>query len=242
MNILDRIFTIVITATLTSAVCIIAGGSLIDSADNGTQGESAGADNRKSTANLNIESGGDPALAQASDIYVDSSIQQQSTPPLGQSVDGRSDTDETRQLIVPVINVRRTELIDTYTASRAGGKRVHEAIDIIAPTGTSVIAAAPGTIEKLFVSDDGGNTIYIRSSDRRTIHYYAHLDQYTDGLKEGQRIRRGQQLGTVGASGNASEDAPHLHFAIMRTTPEAEWYEPSSSINPYPLLMGKTTF
>ena len=141
----------------------------------------------------------------------------------------------------PSLSIRRTELIDTYTASRAGGKRVHEAIDIMAPAGTSVIAAGPGTIEKLFVSDDGGNTIYIRSSDRRTIHYYAHLDQYTDGLKEGQRVHHGQRLGSVGASGNAFVDAPHLHFAIVRTT-RSKWYEPSSPINPYPLLMGETTF
>ena len=71
---------------------------------------------------------------------------------------------------------------------------------------------------------------------RETIYYYAHLDEYAEGLKEGQRVRRGQRLGTVGSSGNASEDAPHLHFAIMQTTKDAEWWEPANALNPYTLL------
>ena len=104
------------------------------------------------------------------------------------------------------------------------------------PEGTGVIAAAPGTIERLFLSDAGGKTIYVRSNDRRTIFYYAHLEDYAEGLREGQKVARGQRLGTVGFTGNASPDAPHLHFAIMRTTPDADWWEPATAINPYPLL------
>ena len=94
------------------------------------------------------------------------------------------------------------------------------------------------TVERLFQSQAGGNTIYVRSNDRRTIHYYAHLDAYAPGLEEGKRVSRGELLGTVGSSGNASPDAPHLHFAILRTTPDAEWWEPATAINPYPLLKG----
>lgn len=138
--------------------------------------------------------------------------------------------------MIPVLNVRPADLSDTYSDSRGGGARLHEAIDIMAPKGTSVVAAASGTVEKLFQSDAGGLTIYVRSNDGRTIHYYAHLDEYAKGLKEGQKVRRGQRIGTVGSSGNASPDAPHLHFAILQTTPDAEWWEPANAVNPYPLL------
>ena len=106
----------------------------------------------------------------------------------------------------------------------------------MAPTGTSVVAAAPGKLERLFLSDAGGKTLYVRSEDGETIFYYAHLDEYAQGLTEGMAIRRGQRLGTVGSTGNADPSAPHLHFAMMRTQPDAEWWEPSIAVNPYPLL------
>jgi len=109
----------------------------------------------------------------------------------------------------------------------------------MAPLGTTVRAAGAGKVEKLFRSKAGGNTIYVRTSDGSTIHYYAHLDEYAEGLKEGQRIRRGQRLGTVGSSGNAARDTPHLHFAILQTTADAQWWEPANAINPYSLLAGE---
>ena len=146
------------------------------------------------------------------------------------------DASKASELMIPVLNVRPDELSDTYTDSRAGGTRLHEAIDIMAPKGTTIVAAAPGEVEKLFQSDAGGLTIYIRSADGRTIHYYAHLDEYAKGLTEGQKVRRGQRIGTVGSSGNASADAPHLHFAILQTTEDAAWWEPANAVNPYPLL------
>ncbi len=141
-------------------------------------------------------------------------------------------------LAIPVARVRRDQLADTFTDERGDGGRTHHALDIMAPRGTPVIAAAPGTIERLFVSEDGGNTIYVRSDDRSTIYYYAHLDGYAPRLAEGQRVSRGQPLGTVGSTGNGDPAAPHLHFAVMRTTPGAEWWEPATALNPYPLLGG----
>jgi murein DD-endopeptidase MepM/ murein hydrolase activator NlpD len=142
-------------------------------------------------------------------------------------------------LQIPVAGVKPEQLIDTFEDARAGGSRLHEALDIMAPRGAPVVAAAAGTVEKLFHSDAGGNTIYIRSPDRTTIHYYAHLDRYADGLHEGQTVTQGQVLGAVGSTGDANPDAPHLHFEIMQTTPKAKWYESATSINPYPLLTGK---
>jgi murein DD-endopeptidase MepM/ murein hydrolase activator NlpD len=144
---------------------------------------------------------------------------------------------ESPTLIVPVQGVQRSQLTDTFTQARESGVRVHDAIDIMAPRGTPVLAATSGTVEKLFTSAAGGLTIYIRLDDRRFIHYYAHLDHYALGLHEGQRVAQGQVIGAVGFTGNASPAAPHLHFAIQVTAPEAKWYDPSTAINPYPLLM-----
>lgn len=241
MKLADRLLTIAITATLTSAAWIVAGSTLLESSGNESHSDkppAAGDQMRQSGVN---QGAGENGIAEPSADYAEKTPQFGDLPGTGLPAGGSSDASDARLLTVPVMNVKRADLIDTYTASRGGGARLHEAIDIIAPTGTSVVAAAPGIIEKLFVSDDGGNTIYIRSNDKRTIHYYAHLDQYSDGLKEGQRIQSGQRLGTVGSSGNATVDAPHLHFAVMRTTPEAKWWEPSSAVNPYALFVGQST-
>jgi len=140
-------------------------------------------------------------------------------------------------LTIPVRGVRREQLVDTFTRSREGGARAHDAIDIMAPLGTPVVAAAAGQIEKLFGSARGGNTIYVRSPDRTLIYYYAHLDAYAPGLAEKQVVGQGQQLGTVGFSGDASPAAPHLHFEIQQASPQAGWWQRSVSLNPYPMLM-----
>ena len=141
-------------------------------------------------------------------------------------------------LAIPVAGIAASELTDTYTASRGGGSRVHNAIDIMAPRGTPVVAATEGTVEKLFFSRGGGGiTAYVRSPDGRWLHYYAHLDAYAPGLREGQRLRRGDPIGTVGISGNASPSGPHLHYAIYRMSPGERWWQ-GSPINPYPQLVG----
>ena len=142
-------------------------------------------------------------------------------------------------LAIPVQNVKPDQLVDTYTQARAGGARTHDAIDIMAPEGTPVFAAADGTVEKLFFSNGGGGiTIYVRSPDQRWTYYYAHLQGYAPGLSERQQVRRGQLLGRVGHTGNASAEGSHLHFAINRLQPGERWWQ-GSPINPYPLLAGK---
>ncbi len=142
-------------------------------------------------------------------------------------------------LAIPVAGVKPGQLVDTYTQARAGGARSHDAIDIMAATGTPVIAAAPGKVEKLFFSDGGGGiTAYVRSDDGRWSYYYAHLSAYAPGLREGQRIMRGDPVGYVGATGNANPAGPHLHFAINRMNPGEKWWQ-GTAINPYPLLAGK---
>lgn len=141
-------------------------------------------------------------------------------------------------LAIPVAGVGQDQLQDTFTQARAGGTRAHDAIDIMAAAGTPVVAAAPGTVEKIYFSEGGGNTVYVRSSDGRWSFYYAHLQDYAAGLREGQRVQRGQVLGTVGSTGNANPSGPHLHFAINRMRAGQKWHD-GDAINPYPLLAGK---
>jgi len=139
------------------------------------------------------------------------------------------------QLVIPVSGVRPDQLSDTFDDARGEG-RVHDAIDIMAPRGTAVIAAAAGTIEKLFDSRLGGRTIYIRRLGGQWMDYYAHLDSYVTGLAEGQKVVQGQLIGTVGSTGDASPEAPHLHYAINMMAPGESWWQ-GRAINPYPLLV-----
>lgn len=164
-------------------------------------------------------------------------------PRAGSTLGGgrQSSGSQTGAMTIPVRGVGPSQLDDTFTQARAAGARVHDAIDILAPEGTSVVAAADGRLEKLFLSEDGGNTIYVRSPDRRRIFYYAHLSGYAPGLREGQSVRRGQVLGAVGHTGNADPAAPHLHFAVWGADPTLGWSQESVPINPYPLLAGQTS-
>jgi peptidoglycan LD-endopeptidase LytH len=139
-----------------------------------------------------------------------------------------------RDLKMPVDGVDSGDLRDTFADTR-GSSRAHEAIDIMAARGTRVFAVEDGVIQKLFTSDAGGLAIYQFDPSQTYTYYYAHLDAYADGLREGQRVSRGDLIGYVGSTGNASPTAPHLHFAIFRLTPERQWWK-GEPINPYPVL------
>jgi len=139
-----------------------------------------------------------------------------------------------RELTVPVQGIEPDKLVRSYHDARSGG-REHEALDILAPRGTPVVAVEDGTIAKLFNSKAGGITVYQFDPGQNYSYYYAHLDRYADGIKEGMPVRRGQVLGYVGTSGNAPKDTPHLHFAIFRLTAEKHWWE-GTPIDPYDIL------
>ncbi|NIK38953.1 murein DD-endopeptidase MepM/ murein hydrolase activator NlpD [Xanthomonas arboricola] len=139
-------------------------------------------------------------------------------------------------LLIPVQGISSGQLQNTFTDARSEG-RVHDAIDILAPTGTPVIAVADGTVEKLFNSERGGLTIYQFDPAGTYCYYYAHLERYADGLAEKQSIKRGQIIGYVGSTGNADPTAPHLHFEIHRLGPEKQWWK-GEVLNPYPVLHG----
>jgi murein DD-endopeptidase MepM/ murein hydrolase activator NlpD len=138
------------------------------------------------------------------------------------------------KLMVPVEGIKYAQLSDNFDQPR-GTERHHEALDIMAPTGTKVFAVADGKVAKLFNSKPGGLTVYEFDTTEKFAYYYAHLDRYADGLKEGAAIKRGDLIGYVGATGNANPAAPHLHFAVVELTPEKQWWK-GTPLNPYPMM------
>ena len=139
-----------------------------------------------------------------------------------------------RGLTLPVQGIKREDLRDTFNEMR-GSSRRHEAIDVLAPRNTPVLAVEDGRIVKLFLSEAGGITIYQFDPTETYCYYYAHLERYADGLKEGAPVKRGQVIGYVGTTGNAPRDTPHLHFAIVKMTDEKRWWQ-GTAIDPYSVL------
>jgi murein DD-endopeptidase MepM/ murein hydrolase activator NlpD len=136
-----------------------------------------------------------------------------------------------KNLLVPVNGMKASSLHSTFGDPR-GPERAHEALDILAPRGTPVVAATDGKIVKLFTSVRGGLTVYQFDPDERFCYYYAHLDSYAPGLEEGDSVTRGETIGFVGTTGNAPPGTPHLHFAINRLGEDKKWWE-GEPIDPY---------
>jgi peptidoglycan LD-endopeptidase LytH len=139
-----------------------------------------------------------------------------------------------RKLTLPVQGIKRDDLTDTFNDMR-GSSRRHEALDVLAPRNSPVLAVEDGTIAKLFLSDAGGITIYQFDPTQAYAYYYAHLERYADGLKEGAQVTRGQVLGYVGTTGNAPRDTPHLHFAIFKLGEDKKWWQ-GTPLDPYSVL------
>ena len=134
----------------------------------------------------------------------------------------------------PFADLRTADLRDSFEEQHFGHR--HEAIDIMEPLGTPIRAVDDGRIRKLFLSRAGGTTIYQFNDSGSYCYYYAHLDHYVDDLREGQRVFRGQIIGYVGTSGDASPNAPQLHFAIFQLDDDKRWWK-GTPINPYPILL-----
>ena len=140
------------------------------------------------------------------------------------------------RLIVPVRGVPATALRDDFDQARGEGARRHEALDILAPRGTPVVAATDGKVIKLFNSVAGGLTLYQSDAANRFVLLYGHLDRYEAGLREGAALKQGQVIGYVGSTGNASADTPHLHFAVARSADPGRWWGSGTPVNPFQLL------
>lgn len=138
-----------------------------------------------------------------------------------------------RRLDFPVEGFPREKLTDTFREARSG--HLHEAADILAPRNTPVRAVEAGTIARLLSNPAGGITIYQLDPSERYVYYYAHLERYADGLREGLKVERGQVIGYVGTSGNAPKSAPHLHFAIFKVVDHRQWWG-GVPVNPHLVL------
>jgi murein DD-endopeptidase MepM/ murein hydrolase activator NlpD len=138
----------------------------------------------------------------------------------------------------PIARLERSQLHDSFNELHNG--HLHHAIDIMEPRGTPVRAAVNGTIRKLFYSAGGGNTIYEFDEAQQFCYYYAHLDSYAANLHDGSRVSQGETIGYVGSSGDASADAPHLHFAIYQLGPQKRWWQ-GVPLDPYPVLAQAVT-
>ncbi len=137
-----------------------------------------------------------------------------------------------RGLVLPVAGFALGKLRDSFSEPRRG--HVHQAIDLPARRGTRVLAVDDGTIVKLSRSSLGGLTIYQFDPSATFCYSYAHLAGYAPGLREGRAVRKGDTIGFVGSTGNASRHAPHLHFAVSRLGPEKGWGA-GNPIDPYPI-------
>ncbi|NHZ95160.1 M23 family metallopeptidase [Massilia sp. CCM 8734] len=138
------------------------------------------------------------------------------------------------KLMLPVEGIKLADLRDNFDQPR-GADRHHEALDIMAPKGAKVLAVADGKLVKLFNSKPGGLTVYQFDPSEKYAYYYAHLDRYAEGVKEGMDLKRGDLVGYVGVTGNSDPNAPHLHFAVVELTAEKKWWK-GTPINPFPLI------
>ncbi len=136
---------------------------------------------------------------------------------------------------MPIAGIDPAKLKSNFSDQRSG--HPHEALDIMAPRGTPVLAVDEGNVVKLFTSKRGGLTVYQFDNSQELCYYYAHLDRYAPELKQWTLLRRGDVLGYVGSTGDASPTAPHLHFAIFQLGPEREWWK-GTAVDPLPLLQG----
>ena len=127
--------------------------------------------------------------------------------------------------------VSAKDLIDSF-GDRRGQARQHNALDIMAARNTPAVAATAATVLRLHNSVAGGLSIYLKDRTSRFIFMYGHLDSYRPGLTEGATVRRGEIIGFVGTTGNASPQAPHLHFQIMRSDDPKSWWR-GTPINPF---------
>jgi murein DD-endopeptidase MepM/ murein hydrolase activator NlpD len=138
-------------------------------------------------------------------------------------------------LLVPVRGAVLAKIEDSFDAPRDGGRR-HDAVDILAPRGTPILAASEGYVLRVGSNALGGNVIWTSDPEQRFVHYYAHLDRYAKGIRAGDKIMRGTLLGYVGTTGNSPADVPHLHFQVMRVTDAKKWWN-GTPVNPFPFLL-----
>jgi len=141
-----------------------------------------------------------------------------------------------KNLLIPVAGITSEQLRDSFYEGRSEG-RIHQALDIMAPQGTPVIASADGKV-KLYTSERGGIMIYVADPSGPYVYYYGHLQRYAEGIYDGRDVSRGEVIAYVGDTGNAGAGNYHLHFGISKVAAQGKW-SGGEPINPYPLLRAR---
>jgi murein DD-endopeptidase MepM/ murein hydrolase activator NlpD len=172
-----------------------------------------------------------PAAAAVPDVTIADAPALADDPP---DLDDAVEDLRRRQLDLPIGTIERAALRSSFDEAR-GGSRRHEAMDLLAPRHTPVVAVEAGIIARLFTSNAGGITVYQFDPTTTYAYYYAHLERYAPGLVEGAMVSRGQVLGYVGTSGNAPKDTPHLHFAIFVLDDDKRWWQ-GTPVDPFLVL------
>lgn len=152
-------------------------------------------------------------------------------PELLRNVRVRLRVIRTATLAFPVFERDQTAIRSTFGADREAGRRLHEGVDIFAPRGTPVLAAADGVVSRVGTQRLGGLVVWVRDSRRGHSHYYAHLDRQL--VERGDLVRVGDTLGLVGNTGNARSTPPHLHFGLYERR--------RGAIDPYDFLAAQPT-
>jgi peptidoglycan LD-endopeptidase LytH len=129
-------------------------------------------------------------------------------------------------LAFPVAGKDSRAVKSFFGADRDAGARRHHGIDIFAPRGTPVLAAARGTVRSISPNNLGGNVVWLSDYERGQTLYYAHLDRHN--VTAGQQVDIGDTLGFVGNTGNARTTPPHLHFGVYRRG--------QGPLDPYPFV------
>jgi murein DD-endopeptidase MepM/ murein hydrolase activator NlpD len=181
------------------------------------QAASAGSSGATSTAS----SGSSSSSSSSSDSSSSDSSSSSSSSSGSTAGAGGLPPSSTPGVVCPVAG--NTWFVDTWGAPRSGG-RTHKGVDMAAARGTPLVAMDNGKV-RLGWHYAGGRQIYIYA-DNGTFYYYAHLSGYASGLSSGQRVSKGQTIGYVGSTGNASTS--HLHLGMG---PRSGVY-----VNPYPTV------
>lgn len=150
---------------------------------------------------------------------------------------------EIKNFPIPISEKYKYTYKDSWGAERTyGGKRIHQGTDIMDIENIEgripIVSMTDGNIEKIGWNEKGGYRIGIRTKNGN-YYYYAHLNSYANGIKEGMEVSAGQLLGYMGNTGYSKIEGTkgkfevHLHMGIevkFSLSKEAFW------INPYPFL------
>lgn len=129
----------------------------------------------------------------------------------------------------PIPNTIKSSIGSLWGDARDAGARKHEGIDIFAKKGSPVVAVTDGVVRRTGDGGIGGKVIWFNPAGENFSVYYAHLDtQYVSG---GQRVSKGEVMGTVGNTGNAQFTPAHLHFGV---------YTASGAVNPLGFVQAVT--